>query len=202
MVGARDKHNRYQNATFDAQVDFFKQAIPSDVQQRLQAIVSAAELTASSRVLDVGTGTGALIPYIKDFSVSSIVGCDLSSAMLEEASTRHPDVRFWCGDVVDLPRDLGKFNVIFFNAMFGNIWNQRDALRKAIELLCEGGLIIISHPMGAGFVRQLAQQDPVLVPHTLPSDTELASLIKGLLLDIRQFNDVPDLYLCVLQYHP
>lgn len=199
MASARDQHNRYQLATFDAQVDFFKQQIPTDVQQRLLEIVKAAGLTASSSVLDVGTGTGVLIPFIKRFSVSEIVGCDLSPAMLEEATARYPDIDFWCGDMVDLPLYKGPFEVIFFNAMFGNVWDQRAVLEKAVELLLDGGRIVISHPMGAGFVRQLAQQDSALVSHTLPSSEELAELIKGLPLNVIRFDDQQELYLCMLE---
>ncbi len=103
----RQRHNRYQQRIFDTSVECFRQAIPADVEKRTEQIVAAANLGAGDRVLDVGTGIGVLIPYIQRCGVGRIVGCDLSAAMLSEAQERYPNVRFWCGDVVDIPREMG-----------------------------------------------------------------------------------------------
>jgi len=200
MVETREKHNQYQQRNFDEEVAFFKQSIDADIRQRLQAIVAAAELGKGNEVLDVGTGTGVLIPYITPYQVGSILGCDLSSAMLEEAVRRHPAASFWCGDIIDMPASFGSFDVIFFNAMFGNVWNQRTVLKKSCELLKPHGKIIISHPMGARFVAGLSQQNPKLVPHLLPSAQRLKKLIEDLELNIIRFEDEQDFYLCVLKY--
>ena len=105
--------------------------------------------------MDVGTGIGVLIPHIQRYGVRNIVGCDLSAGMLAEAQLRYPEVRYWQGDVIDLPDELGPFDVVFFNGMFGNVWSQRDALEKVSAQLSQTGRILISHPLGAwqmGFV--------------------------------------------------
>jgi riboflavin kinase len=202
MVDARRRHNRYQYETFDSCVDFFKEEIPQDVQQRLQQIVDVAGLTCEDAVLDVGTGIGALIPYIQARGVRRVVGCDLSGAMLAEAEKCYPHVTFWCGDIVDFPLSFGHFDAIFFNAVFGNVWDQRDTLVRAIQLLSNRGRIIISHPMGSAFVSQLSREDPSLVPHTLPSMVRLTAMIDGLELDLCHLQDEASLYLCVLRLHP
>ena len=201
MVDARRQHNRYQHEMFDSRVDSFKKKIPLEVRQRLQQIVMAAKLTAQDSVLDVGTGIGVLIPYIQDYHVRRIVGCDLSAAMLAEAKFRHPGALFVYGDIIDFSLSLGRFDAIFFNAMFGNIWDQRSTLEKASSLLQVRGRIIISHPLGASFVKQLSYEDPKLVPHPLPSLYQLAVLVEGLGLDVHRLEDRADLYICVLQRH-
>ena len=106
----RQAHNRYQRALFRDEVDRFREPTPRQVVPRLKRLVALAGLERSDRVLDVGTGTGVLIPYMKRYGVRQILGCDLSSTMIEEAKRQHPDVSFWCGDVVDLPDTRGPWD--------------------------------------------------------------------------------------------
>ncbi len=198
----RRQHIRYQQRIFDTSVECFRQAIPADVEKRTEQIVADANLKAGDRVLDVGTGIGVLIPHIQRSGIRCIVGCDLSAAMLSEAQKRYPNVRFWCGDVVELPREMGSFDVVFFNAVFGNMWNQRDALQSASAHLTAAGRIIISHPMGAAFAKQLRADDPKMIPHSLPSKKVTAELIRGLPLKVQHFSDEERLYLCIVEHVP
>ncbi len=194
----RQAHNLYQQRVFEDNVDFFKKPIPEDVQRRTVEIVAAANLKREDRVLDVGTGIGVLIPYIQRFGVRDIIGCDLSEPMLAEARKRYPEVKFWCGDVIDFPPALGPFDAIFFNAVFGNMWDQRETLKVSAGLLRQNGRIIISHPMGAAFAQKLAAEDPKMVPHPHPSQDRIEELIRNLPLEVQTFRDEKDLYLCVL----
>lgn len=195
----RRQHNRYQRQVFDESVEFFRRPIPADVQRRTAQIVAAARLEKSDRVLDVGTGIGVLVPHIQRFGVRDIIGCDLSEAMLAEARKRYPEVKFWRGDVVDMPPELGPFDAIFFNAVFGNMWNQRDALKVSAGRLTRSGRIVISHPMGAAFAEELAAKNPGMILHTLPDENRIAELIRDLPLAVQAFRDEEDLYLCVLE---
>lgn len=64
-------------------------------------------------------------------------------------------VRTWCGDIVDLPAAQGTADAVFFNAMFGNVFDQHEALGAACRLLRPGGHVIISHPLGRRESREL-----------------------------------------------
>jgi riboflavin kinase len=195
----RREHNLYQQRVFGENVEFFRQPIPADVQRRTAQIAAAAKLKSTDRVLDVGTGIGVLIPHIRSFGVREIIGCDLSESMLAEARKRYPEVNFWCGDVVDIPPAFGPFDAIFFNAVFGNMWNQRDALRISAGHLTRQGRIIISHPMGAAFAEELAAKDPRMILHPHPGEGRIESLILGLPLTVKILRDEKRFYLCVLE---
>jgi riboflavin kinase len=119
--------------------------------------------------------------------------------MLAEARARYPDVRFWQGDVIDLPDELGQFDVAFFNGMFGNVWNQRDALASVLAQLTATGRIVISHPLGAAFVDRINRENPCMVPNRLPRGEALAELIDGLPLEVARLEEEEELYLCVLR---
>ena len=201
MTEERKEHNKYQQKIFAMEVRVFCKSIPKEVQLRLQRIVDKVRLTKGERVLDVGTGTGVLIPYIRSYGVVDIVGCDLSSAMLAVGQERYQNVIFWCGDVVDIPAGLGPFDVVFFNAVFGNVWDQRETLCRVSELLRKTGRICISHPLGSRFVANLNQVDPGRTPNTLPDRDRLLETIRQLPFELIHFEDQLDLYLAVLSVY-
>ena len=59
--------------------------------QRLQRIAAEAPgLGPSSRVIDVGSGTGCLIPHLQARGVADILAVDLSESMLRELERRYP----------------------------------------------------------------------------------------------------------------
>jgi SAM-dependent methyltransferase len=59
--------------------------------QRLATIVSLIPaLGATTRLLDVGSGTGCLIPHLQSQGVADITAVDLSPAMLEQLAARFP----------------------------------------------------------------------------------------------------------------
>jgi len=200
LPNEKKRHVAYQKAFFDSNVDIFKTPIPDDVVERSREIVKAVVNKTPARILDVGTGIGAFIKYYLECGVTpgDIVGCDLSSAMLDEAKRRHPDIQLWQGDAVDLPTDFGDFDIVVFNACFGNIFDQLTVLRKSRSVLNAGGRIAISHPMGNDFVRRLKKGYPNLVFTLLPERSTLENWCVELDMSLLTFRDEAHLYLAIL----
>lgn len=208
MVSDRQPHIEMQSHYFDDKAEIFVKPIPPDIQDLTKSIVQSAKLKKSAKVLDVGTGAGVLVGYFLEEGLSpeNIVGCDLSAEMLRNAGSRFPQVTFWQGDIVDLagsiesqlPRRLQAFDAVFFNACFGNMWDQEETLSAALKLLLPKGKIVISHPLGNKFVGSLHRNEPHIVPHLLP-DYELASNWRDRLgFEVEHFEDRGDFYLVIL----
>lgn len=197
---AREAHQAYQKEFFDKNVGFFTRPIPEDVEERTALIVEAAGLTAGSRVLDVGTGTGVLIKFMLAVGVKpeNIVACDLSQQMIAQAQARYPQVNFHLGDVTELPSSVGKFDAVFFNACFANLFDPKATLEYVSHFLTAGGCIVISQPVGRGFVEHLHEYEPQLVPHHMPTGDELNAWCTEFNLHRREFRDEGKLYLAVL----
>lgn len=53
--------------------------------------------------------------------------------------------------------------------------NVEAVLTAMASCLKAGGLLFITHPLGAGFVKKLHEEDPGTVPHLLPTREELES---------------------------
>jgi ubiquinone/menaquinone biosynthesis C-methylase UbiE len=195
---ARNEHNRRQRESFDRAAEFFAGPQDPAVDPRLARIAAAAGIAPTDVVLDVGTGTGALLPHLLQFNPAALDTCDLSPEMTRYARQRFGDRvrRFHVGDFADIP-GAAEYDAIVCNAVFWNMADQPLALARARRLLRPGGRLVISHPMGAEFVRYLRERDPDLVLDDPVDDAGLLDRVQAAGLAVESRISEPDLYLLV-----
>jgi SAM-dependent methyltransferase len=220
-------HNAFQKATWDASADARalrgKASLSADMKARLNKALSFAvqpvmesikKGNGQGRILDVGSGTGALIPEIVRLGIPAkcILGIDISPGMTRVASGAYPDVTFVTNDFLNfIPENGQLFDSILFCMAIHDLPDPLASINHALKLLRSGGgRIVISHPRGASHVVMQHRANPVMVPHLLPSQEELESLIcsqsaeavVNLLLPPNLPNDERDKtegYLCVIE---
>lgn len=75
---------------------------------------------APARVLDFGCGTGHLYKHIQDNTDFDIDyhGVDLSERFIQQASSRHPEANFTCGDVLQQPELIHDYDYVIVNGVF------------------------------------------------------------------------------------
>jgi len=188
----------HQRRRFNEFVDAFDTPQPQEVMGRLEQIVAAASLRPGEAVLDVGTGVGVLIPLIKPYRPAVISACDLAERMLRRVREKHPDVRTHRADIALLKLDPASVDVIFMNAMYGNIADKPRACRNAARMLRPGGRLVVSHPEGRAFVDQLRMTSDLFI-ESLPSREEFQALPQPPGLEVLTYRDEPKLYLMVAQ---
>ena len=195
---ARRAHNRQQAKLFDELAAYFNEPVTPDTLERLAQIVASANIRTGEAVLDVGTGTGVLLPIILAQGPSRVVACDLSKEMIARArATFKGRVRFLRKDVIDLVGSLGLVDVVFCNACFINFYDPLATLR-AINTLCfYGARVVISHPLGRDFVRHLRADHPGMVTAELPDYGEVETMLNSTGFRVQLFQDLPDLYIVV-----
>ena len=88
--------------------------VPAFFAQWANRLLDAAEVTAGQRVLDVACGTGILARTAADRvgPTGSVVGVDLSEAMLAVARRVRPDLDWRQGDAAALPFGDGEFDLV------------------------------------------------------------------------------------------
>lgn len=149
------------------------------------------------RILDVACGSGALFSFLLEQQNNAqsganrrrleITGVDLSPEMVA-AARKHahallsssPDstkIEVVESDVLQYTPNKADsthlFDLIIVNACFGNFWNPANVLEHlAKNLLAPRGSVVISHPLGAAFVARLHREDPLTVPHLLPTSLD------------------------------
>lgn len=187
-----------QRRRFNELVDVFDTPQPAEVMARLAGVVAAARLSPREVVLDVGTGAGVLIPLIANYHPSAILACDVAEKMLERVSQKYPRVQTYRVDIALLQLPSESVDVIFMNAVYGNIADKPRACRNAARLLRAGGRLVVSHPEGRAFVDQLRNASGLFV-ESLPTREEFEVILAPLGLDVTTYRDEPKLYLMVAE---
>ncbi len=96
-------------------------------------------------VLDIGCGNGRLYQLFGDLSIS-FTGIDISEKLIEIAREKYENCKFEVGDMVELPFEDEKFDVIFSLVAFHHLPNedmQLKALKEMKRVLKPDGKIIL-----------------------------------------------------------
>lgn len=118
-----------------------RQAARTDeLRSRLQRFVP---LTGDERVLDVGTGTGAVASALAPF-VREVVGLDASEERLERARSDGPaNASFVQGDAAALPFDRGAFDLVTCVRALHHVPRPEVVLAELVRVARLGGRILV-----------------------------------------------------------
>lgn len=148
----------------------------------MERVAQACKLTEKTRVLDVGCGSGVMVPFYERFgaSLSRVTGLDLSEGMLTHARRTHPSAEFIQGDVHTFEDpDFRLFDRVVFNNCYHHLHDQQLALRHVTEeLISGGGLVIISEPRGKQGVLKDKKAHPRADLRDLPSKSQLTRTVE------------------------
>lgn len=154
-------------------------------------------------VLDLGTGTGVLLPYIADAvgPDGRIVADDLSTQMLLQArqkfSTLSPEPTFLNLDFEkqEIP---GQFHHIIMYCVYPHMETPLHTLRRLrADNLLPGGNILIAFPCSAQRINAIHRHKAVDADR-LPAPRALADYLCAHRLPARVLSDTPDLYLLAI----
>ena len=172
----------------------------SEVLRRMLAPY-AADLRLARAILEVGTGTGALIPLLHArVAAARLVSIDLAGAMLQRARERCPDALLIQCDVHRLPFPAGSFErgfdwVICHNS-FPHFSDPFSAAADIARALCCGGHLLIVHDLGREQVNAIHRGIPnrFIKDDLLPGGVELAGMLARRGFTILQVEDSASRY--------
>jgi demethylmenaquinone methyltransferase/2-methoxy-6-polyprenyl-1,4-benzoquinol methylase len=166
-------------------------------------LVSKLKLATGMRVLDVGTGTGILIPTLAQAVGNSglVVAVDFAEKMVEASKRKFcnlPNVKIELKNVENLDYPSGYFDAVACFGMFPHIQNKKRALAEISYVLKTKGKLMIAHALGSKELRELHSKEAPLIAHdVLPSKTEMSKMLKNSGLEIDYFEDQPKSYICI-----
>jgi ubiquinone/menaquinone biosynthesis C-methylase UbiE len=125
--------------TYDEKWAFYVEATTRETLRRMP-------MTARSRVLDVGCGTGELLRRLRaKYTDAFLAGLDPVPEMLAVAANKlsgKEDLRIGYAD--SLPWPSGSFDVVVSCNMFHYISHPVDALREMARVLRPGGVVVLT----------------------------------------------------------
>lgn len=96
------------------------------------------------KVLDIGCGTGRLIPELKHRG-GEVVAADLSAKMLNLTSKKFPGVKTVVADIDDLPFEDESFDMVIAMFVVVHLGDLRRAFDEVYRVLKNGGVFILSN---------------------------------------------------------
>ena len=141
---------------------------------QLLEVVKWFELSQGDSVLDVGTGTGILLPFIKEAigPKGSLVAMDFSFKMLKQARLRrYMDEEILINaSVAAIPSHSDQFDRVTCFSAFPHFPDKARSLLEMVRVLRSGGKLFIAHLHSVEEINQLHQEigGPVvhdLLPH-------------------------------------
>ena len=184
----------HQRACFNRAVEAFDVPQPADVLERLRQVVEAAAIAPGETVLDVGAGVGVLVPFIRAYRPGRIIACDLAERMLEHLARKYPEVEVHHADIARLDLPPASVDVVFMNAMYGNIADKPAAHGNVARMLRPGGRLMVSHPEGRAFVDGLRATSDLFIER-YPTRAEFAAALAPHGLVVLDYRDEPQFYL-------
>jgi ubiquinone/menaquinone biosynthesis C-methylase UbiE len=122
-------------------------------EEERRRVAQVLPMTGTERVLDVGTGAGALALAVAPLA-REVVGIDVVPELLEQGRKRAPaNVELVEGDATQLPYPFGSFDVVMTARTLHHVARPDVVLAEMTRVLRPGGLMLV--------VDQLAPVDPL-----------------------------------------
>jgi len=110
----------------------------------VRRLVEIGRLTPSSRVLEIGCGTGNHLRAVASAAGCSAWGVDPSQAMLARARSAAPEVHWLAGVAEALPLPAGKMDLAFLVDVLHHLREPALAFREAGRVLRPGGILCVA----------------------------------------------------------
>ena len=171
--------------------------------EKVQYITEMLRIHSDDRILDVGTGTGIMIPfYEKNLVDGSVVAVDYSEKMIEVARSKypekeHPKISYLVSDVYDLKYDAD-FDIVVCYSCFPHFVDQPLALKILSKALKKGGRLVVAHSDSAKTINGVHMTGGVEIGNDfLPSMELLKQMMKKSGLEVTFERNDENYFICI-----
>ena len=169
----------------------------------LEELVPSFNLRPGDNILDVGTGTGILLPFLLQAidPEGSITAIDYAENMVQICRSKYAhlnNITIGLQDVEDLDLPPVSFDAIICFGVFPHIDNKVKALTNLYRVLKPGGRLIIAHAISSTEMQARHHNAaPVVALDVLPAEPEMRRLLLRAGFAEISITDEPGYYLCL-----
>ena len=171
---------------------------PPEARRRLAALVPRFGVERGDCVLDMGTGTGVLIPYLRDGvgDAGRILSFDVSFEMVRRAGCKERDAKGLCvqATAMRIPARDGAFDRVVCFAAFPHFADKPAAMREMARVVRPGGEVVIAHLLSRAELARHHGGHPAVAEDALPDDATMRGLLRDAGLVEGSITDGPGMY--------
>jgi len=142
---------------------------------KLEKILRIAKIPKDSDVLDVGTGTGVLVPFLNEAGCR-VDAVDISEKMLEVARAKFPGMADFIAADMQTAELKKKYDVIICHNVYPHFSDKELTLKNILKHLSAGGRLLIAHSASREEINSRHRAHREVQDDVLPPVTELAGL--------------------------
>jgi demethylmenaquinone methyltransferase/2-methoxy-6-polyprenyl-1,4-benzoquinol methylase len=157
----------------------------ADAPARIRRYLERSARRGARRILDVGCGTGILLPYLLEMypQAAPVVEFDFAEGMLAENARKFPDQRILrvCADAQDLPFVGLSFDLILCFSVLPHLGDTAPAVEKLYQALRPQGVLTVGHMSASKELNEFHRSlDAPVMRDKLLSAGELGEILRRL----------------------
>ncbi len=182
-------------------VEWDRRFYTPELGERLPKLVSLFHLKVGSKILDVGAGTGGIIPYLLEATGpdGAVWAIDFAEEMVKVGKKKflgENRVSFEIASVESLPFEKEFFDHVVCFGAFPHFEDQPGAVKEMGRVLKPRGTLIIAHALSSAEIRHHHQNCAPVSQDFLPDELQMRSLLEGTGFQLKRLIDQPKCYLC------
>ncbi|MDE5794206.1 MAG: methyltransferase domain-containing protein [Muribaculaceae bacterium] len=194
-----------------SEIDFFDALAPSwdeneirSTPERVKNILNKLSISKGMDVLDLGTGTGVLLPYLSDIvgPEGHVTAIDLSEGMLSIARKKYghlENVEFLKLDFEE-EQIPGKYDIAMLYSVYPHLHAPADTLEWLFKMnMKPNGRIVIAFPSDEVFINNIHHERKAEHDH-LPTAHTLAEMIRNWGFRAEVLAATPDEYIVEIKF--
>lgn len=195
---------------YQSEIDFFDALAPTwdeneirSTPERVKDILNKLPISKGMDILDLGTGTGVLVPYLSEIVGPSgrVIAIDLSEGMLGIARKKFgllPNVEFLKLDFEE-EQIPGKYDLALLYSVYPHLHSPADTIEWLFKMnMKPEGIIVIAFPSDEKFINNIHHEKKAEHDH-LPPAHVLAEMIKHWGFHTEVVAETSDEYIVVIR---
>ena len=203
----KDSNNDKEISSDPRKIEFFN-AIAEEWDEKhkhnpeiLRKIVNDLSIQQGSTILDVGTGTGVMMPYFIETIPKDcrIIAIDTAEKMIQVAKRKfskkeYTNLDFKIQDISTF-RMRQEYDIILCHNCFPHFKNQEETIKNMAEGLKIGGKLMVAHSKSRDWINNLHRETDGVEHDYLPNVEELSLMMTNANLKVLSFVDNEEMFM-------